>query len=85
MRSGPYLARLDTLRDLASRKGAGAKLDVVILCPAAEAGGRPPGLYRTGPAGSSVGILVYDPAADEPDTRGLSPGGVVIGGDAAAG
>jgi hypothetical protein len=31
-----------------------------------RAEGRSPGLYRDGPEGSLVGMLVYDPAAGEP-------------------
>jgi hypothetical protein len=42
--------------------------------------GHPPGLYRSGPEGSSVGLLVYDPAAGEPVVpKGrLAPHGLVI-------
>ena len=45
-----------------------------------RAGGRPPGLYRVGTAGSTAGLLVYDPAHGEPvvpDGR-LTPWGLVI-------
>lgn len=31
-----------------------------------RAGGRAPGLYQTGPPGSTFGLLVYDPARGEP-------------------
>jgi len=59
-------------------------LDVVILCPLADAGGRPPGVYRTGPPGSSVGVYIYDPAAGEPKVPAerLAPSALLIGGDA---
>lgn len=42
-----------------------------------RAGGRPPGLYRVGPA---IGLLVYDPTAGEPvvPTGRLAPWGTVI-------
>jgi hypothetical protein len=45
-----------------------------------QAEGRPPGLYRTGSAGSLAGLLVYDPAVGEPvvpDGRS-PPWGLVI-------
>jgi hypothetical protein len=57
---------------------------VVVLCPVAEAGGRPPGLHRVGPPGSSAGVLVYDPAGGEPRVPAdqLAPWALVLGGEA---
>lgn len=57
---------------------------IVILCPVAEAEGHPPGLYHDGPAGSRVGVLVYDPEAGParmPADR-VAPCGRIIGGGA---
>ncbi len=76
--------RLDKLKQSARECPTSALLDVVVLCPVAEAGGRPPGLYRDGSEGSTVGVFVYDPAAGEPiiPPAHLSPWGFVIGGEA---
>jgi hypothetical protein len=38
----------------------------VEAVPVAHAKGRPPGLYHNGRPGSTVGILVYDPAQGPP-------------------
>lgn len=45
-----------------------------------RAGGRPPGLYTVGTAGSTSGLLVYDPAHGEPvvPPGRLVPGGMLI-------
>jgi hypothetical protein len=73
--------RLARLRRAAQRSPSSNWLDVVILRPVAEAGGRPPGLYRDGPPGSTAGVYVYDPAAGEPAVPAghLAPWALVIG------
>ena len=45
-----------------------------------RAGGRAPGLYRVGPEGSTVGLLVYDPAAGAPVVPAgrLAPWGLLV-------
>jgi hypothetical protein len=57
--------RLARLRRAARGTPSPGLLDVVILRLVGEAGGRPPGLYRDGPPGSTAGVYVYDPAAGE--------------------
>jgi hypothetical protein len=76
--------RLEKLRRAAGDRPRPGLLSSVILCPVAEAGGRPPGLYRSGRAGSTAGVYVYDPAAGEPvvPAEHLAPWALVIGGDA---
>ncbi len=58
------------------------QFDIIEVVAAGEdrAGGLPPGLHRTGPDGSTVGLLVYDPAAGEPAVPEgrLAPCGLVI-------
>ena len=76
-------ARLERLKRAMRDRPRPSLLNVVVLCPVAEAGGRPPGLYRSGRAGSTTGTLVYDPAVGEPvvPSEHLSPGALVIGGE----
>lgn len=47
---------------------------------AERAAGRAPGLYRDGPEGSLVGLLVFDPAQGEPliPEGRLAPWGLVL-------
>ncbi len=46
----------------------------------AAADGRPPGLYHSGPPGSTCGLLVFDPADEEPvvPEGQLAPWGLLI-------
>jgi hypothetical protein len=78
------LARLELV--VASRP-ATELLDVVMVCPVADARGLAPGLYRVGPPGSTGGVFVYDPAAGEPGVPAewLAGHALRIGGDARPG
>ena len=48
--------------------------------PVGRSGGLPLGLHRTGAAGSTSGVLVYDPAAGDPEVPDgrLAPWGLLI-------
>jgi hypothetical protein len=79
--------RLRTRRRLDEAAEESGQLDllgVLVLCPVAETGGRPPGLHRVGRAGSTSGVWVYDPPDGEPQVPAdrLAPWALVIGGEA---
>jgi hypothetical protein len=82
---GGRLARLEkAAADRDRARAATDRFEVVILVPVERAGGRPLGLHRSGPPGSRVGAMVYDPAHGDPDLPAatLSPWALVIGGEA---
>jgi hypothetical protein len=79
MRLGTRLAKVaKALRD---RPRAG-QFDIIELVPlgSERAEGRPLGLHRDGPEGSTAGVLVFDPERGEPavPAGALPPWGLVI-------
>lgn len=75
-------ARLAKVANVLSARGRADQFHVIEAVPvgAEQAAGRPPGLYRDGPAGSLAGLLVYDPARGAPEVPEgtLAPWGLVI-------
>ena len=69
------------VKALAGRPAPGV-FDAIEAVPVGreQAGGRPPGLYRDGPAGSLAGRLVYDPAEGGPVVPAgrLAPWGLLV-------
>lgn len=65
-------ARLARLEQAAADRPAPGLLDVVMVCPVADARGFAPGLYRVGPPGSSGGVFVYDPVIVDPEIETAS-------------
>ncbi len=77
MRSAGQLEnRVRKLQRVLQDRPRADQLGVIQAIPVANAGGRPLGLHRVGPRGSTGGVLVYDPAQghatlpDEERTRG---------------
>jgi hypothetical protein len=75
-------ARLARLEQQFRSRPRSDQLSIIVAVPVGRprAGGRGPGLYRDGPAGSTAGVLVFDPAAGEPEVPDgrLAPWGLII-------
>jgi hypothetical protein len=63
MRLGNRMAKLE---QQAQHRPRANQYDMITAVPVLRAEGRQPGLYRSGPEGSSVGLLVFDPEKGEP-------------------
>ena len=75
-------ARLKKVAQVLAARGRADQFHVIEIVPVNReyAQGRVPGLYRDGPEGSLVGMLVYDPVQGEPvvPEGRLVPWGLVI-------
>lgn len=58
--------RLDRVGKALAGRTPVDQFHVIEAVPVGRAEGRPPGLYKDGPAGSLAGLLVYDPARGGP-------------------
>lgn len=76
------LGRLERIAGSLGARARAAQLSTVVAVPLGsdEAEGLPVGLHRAGPAGSTSGLLVYDPANGPPEVPvgALAPWGLVI-------
>lgn len=56
------------LADAAPNTGRTAEdlFDIIQMAPVSCSKGKPPGLYKTGPPGSTAGVFLYDPALGPP-------------------
>jgi hypothetical protein len=77
MRLGNRVAKLEKQ---AQHRPRADQYDMITAVPVHRAEGRQPGLYHSGPEGSSVGLLVFDPNQGEPvvPEGKLAPWGLLL-------